>query len=72
MKSGWADHAAVQALCGNLSGNELTRNVSGNSLPKSSQLAESQWTDPDIKSEISVRELISTSKKKSAGEQSIV
>ena len=28
-KSEWADYAAVQAWCGNLSGNELTRNLSG-------------------------------------------
>ena len=27
-KSEWADYAAVQAWCGNLSGNELTRNLS--------------------------------------------
>ena len=43
----------------NLSGNKLTRNLSGNIRPQSSQLAEPLWTDPDIKSEISVRELIS-------------
>ena len=30
MKSEWADYAAVQAECGNLSRNELTRNSSGN------------------------------------------
>ena len=29
-KSEWAEYAAVQAQCGNLSGNELTRNSSGN------------------------------------------
>ena len=29
-KSEWADYAAVQAECGNLSGNKLTRNSSGN------------------------------------------
>ena len=28
MKSEWADYAAVRALCGNLSGNELTRSSS--------------------------------------------
>ena len=44
-KSVWADYAAVQALCGNLSGNELTRNLSGNTRPQSSQLAEPRWTD---------------------------
>ena len=46
-KSEWADYATVQAQCGNLSGNELTRNSTGNTkaqagnelsniLPKSS------------------------------------
>ena len=35
---------------GTLSGNELTRNVSGNIQPQSSQLAESVWTDPGVKS----------------------
>ena len=39
-KSEWADYAAVQAQCGNLSGNELTRNSSGNTRSQSSQLAE--------------------------------
>ena len=53
-KSEWADYAAVQAKCGNLSGNELTRNLSWNS-----QLAESPWTDPGLKSGINVPELIS-------------
>ena len=48
----------------NLSGNELTRNLSGNLRPQSSQLAEPLWTDPSLKNGISVRELISTSKKK--------
>ena len=63
-KSEWADYAAVQASYGNLSGNELTRNSSGNTRPQSSQLAEPLWTGPGLKSEISVRELISTLKKK--------
>ena len=36
-----ATYAAVQAQCGNLSGNELTSNLSGNIQP--------QWTDPGIK-----------------------
>ena len=44
--------------------NELTRNLSGNIRLQSSQLADPLWTDPGIKSEISVRELISASKKK--------
>ena len=39
-KSKWADYAAVQAQCGNLSGNDLTRNLSGNIRPHSSQLAD--------------------------------
>ena len=63
-KSEWADYAAVQAQCGNLSVNELARNLSGNVRPQSSQLDGPLWTDPGIKSGISVRELISTSKKK--------
>ena len=55
-KSEWADYAAV------------TRNLSGNIWPQSSQLAEPLWTDSGIKSEISMRELVFTSKKKkSAG-----
>ena len=45
--------------------NELTRNLSGNIQPQSSQLTEPVWTDPGgIKSGISARELISTLKKK--------
>ena len=44
---------------GNLSGNKLTRNSSGNTLSQSS-LAAQLWTDPGLKSGISVRELIST------------
>ena len=71
-KSEWADYAAVQAQCGNLSGNELTRNLSGNTRPQSSQLAELLFTDPGLKSGISVRELISTFKKKSAVGDSMV
>ena len=62
--SEWADYAADQAECGNLSGNELTRNLSGNTRLQSSQLAEPLWTDPGLKSGISVRLLISTKKKK--------
>ena len=50
----------VQACCGNLSGNELTRNLSGNIRPQSTQLAEPLWTDHGIKRGISVHELIST------------
>ena len=49
-KSGWADYSAVQADCGNLSENELTRNSSGNTRLQASQLAEPLWTDPGLKS----------------------
>ena len=63
-KSEWADYAAVQAECGNLSGNELTCNSSGSIWSQSSQLGEPLWTDPGLKSGISLRELISTKKKK--------
>ena len=47
-----------------LSGNEPTRNLSGNIRPQSSQHAEPLWTDPGMKSGISVRKLISTIKKR--------
>ena len=60
MKLEWADYATVQAKCGNSSGNELTWNLSGNTPSQSSQLAESLWTDPGMKSGISVCKLIST------------
>ena len=66
-----ADYAAVQAKCGNLSENELTRNSSGNTRPQSSQLAEPLWTDPGLRNGISVCNLISTFKK-SAGRELIV
>ena len=59
-KSEWADYAAVQVLCGNLSGNELTHNLSRNIRLQSSQLAKPLWTDPGVKSGISVHVLIST------------
>ena len=59
-----ADYAAVQAECDNLSGNELKRNSSGKTRSQSSQLAEPLLTDPGLKSGISLRELISTLKKK--------
>ena len=52
-----------------LSGNEPTRNLSGNIRPQSSQHAEPLWTDPGMKSGISVRKLISTIKKKRKKEQ---
>ena len=60
----WADYAAVQALSGNLSGNGLTHNLSGNTQSQSSQLTEPLWTDPGLKSGLSMCELISTIKKK--------
>ena len=60
MKSEWADYAAVQAQCGNLSGNEFTHKPSGNTQSRSSQLAKPLWTDPGLESEIGVRKLIST------------
>ena len=47
-----------------LSGNELLCNLSGNLRPQSFQIREPLWTDPSLKSEISVLELISTLKKK--------
>ena len=49
---------------GTLSGNKLTHNSSGNTRSQSSQLAEPLWTNPGIKSGISVHKLISTLKKK--------
>ena len=63
-KSEWADYARVQAECGNLSGNEPTRNSPGNTRSQSSQPDEPLWTDPGLKSGISLSELISTFKKK--------
>ena len=54
-KSEWADYAAVQAWRGNLSGNELTRNPSGNLVT-----AERLGNDPSLKSGTGVRNLIST------------
>ena len=44
--------------------NEFTCNLSTNIQSQSSQLAEPLWTDPGIKCGISMRELISTKKKK--------
>ena len=41
-----------------------SRNLSGNIRPQSSQPAEPLWIDPGIKSGIILRELISTSKRK--------
>ena len=62
--SEWPDYTAVQAERGSLSGNELTRNSSGNTRLQSSQLAEPLWTDRGLKSGLSVRELNFTFKKK--------
>ena len=59
VKLEWADYTAAQAWCGTLSGNELTRNLSGNTRPQSSQLAEPPWTDHGLKSGPDVLELIS-------------
>ena len=42
---------------GTYQGNALTLTLSGNSRPQSSQLAETLWTDPGVKSGISVSEL---------------
>ena len=50
-----------------LSGNELTRNSSGNTQQQSSRLAEPLCTDPGVNSGMSVRELISTEKKRRQG-----
>ena len=68
-KSEWADYAAVQAECADLSGNELTRNLSGNIRPQSSQLAEPLWTEPGIRVELVCASLspLQKKKKKSAG-----
>ena len=55
---------SVEASCGNLSVNELTRNLSGDIRPQSSQLAEPLLTDPGIMSGTRVRKLISHLKKK--------
>ena len=36
-------------IVGTYQGNEITRNQYGNTRPQSSHLAESLWTDPDVK-----------------------
>ena len=41
-------------------GNELTRNLSGNAQPQSSQVAGPLWTGPGLKSGIGTRELTCT------------
>ena len=48
---------------GTLSGNELTRNSSGNTRSQLSQLAEPLWNNPGLKSGISVRKVISAVKR---------
>ena len=45
-KSEWADYAAVREKFGDVSGNELTRNLSGHIWPQSSQLAQPLWMMP--------------------------
>ena len=45
---------------GTYQGNELICNLSGNTWPQSSQLAEPLWADPGLKSGISVCELMFT------------
>ena len=60
MKWEWANYVAVQARCGNLSENEFTRNLSGNTQQQLFQLAEPLWTDPGLKNGMSVCKLIST------------
>ena len=64
---GWLSH---QAKCGILSRNEFICTLSGNNQPQSSQLAKPLWTDPGLKSGISVCKLISKKKekKKTGGE----
>ena len=49
--SEWADYAAVQAYCGNLSGNKLTctRNLPGNIRPQSSATVISKQTTTTTK-----------------------
>ena len=68
MKSEWADYAAVQALCGNLSGNELTCKLSGNIQTQLSQLAEPLWTDSGIRRGTSVCKRISALENNVGGE----
>ena len=43
---------------------DLTRNSSGDARPRSSQLAEPLWTDPGLKNETVVRDLISTPRRR--------
>ena len=57
-KSEWADYATVQAECGNLSGNELTCNLSGNTQSQLSQLAGPLWTGPGLQGGVGLRRLI--------------
>ena len=64
MKSDWAYYAVYSEVT--YQGNELTQNWSWNAPPRSSQLAESLWTDPGPESGIGVHEIISTLRKKNA------
>ena len=77
-KSEWVDYVAVQAYCGNLSGNELKCNSSGNPWRQSSQLSKPLWTDPGLKSHCGlilawcVWPNLHQKKKKKAGRERIV
>ena len=57
-------HTALtqQSRSGNLSGNKLTCDSSGKIQPQLSHLTEPLWTDPGLKSGISVHKLIFTLK----------
>ena len=57
-KSKWAD-CRWPSIVWEPIRDELTRNLTGNIRPQSSQYAEPLWTDPALKSGISVCELIS-------------
>ena len=61
---GFSSSMSKQCLNKGSSGNEYTLVSLRNTQPQSSQLAEPLWTDPDLKSRISVRELISSYIKK--------
>ena len=63
-KSEWSDYVVRAMAFGTYQRNELTKNLSLNARPQSSQLAEPLWTDPGLKCAIGVRELISSLKKK--------
>ena len=54
VESEWADYSGPGIVWEPIRGNEFSRNLSGNTQPQSSQLAESLWTDPGLKSGIGV------------------